>query len=151
MGACLGRRKLRLVYGGSASGMMGAVADAALASGGAATGVIPRALTDRERVHPGIDDLQFVVLPGGFGTLDECFEALTWTQLGIHRKPVGLLNVAGYYDHLLAFADNQVDSGFVAPEHRRLLAAEPDPDALLDVLAALPLPQRGKWRPSPEA
>lgn len=169
LGERLAARDIGLVYGGSASGLMGATADAVLAGGGAATGVIPRALTDREQAHPGLTELHFVdsmherklrmagaadafiAMPGGFGTLDETFEALTWTQLGIHRKPIGLLNVGGFYDALLAFADVQVDAGFVTPEHRRLLLADEDPDGLLDALAALPLPEQGKWRPTPAA
>ncbi len=169
LGARLAARNLTLVYGGSSSGLMGATADAVLAGGGAATGVIPRALTDREQVHPGLTELHFVdsmherklrmaaaadafiALPGGFGTLDETFEALTWTQLGIHRKPLGLLNVDGFYDALLAFVDQQVDAGFVTTEHRQLLLVDEDPDALLDALAALPLPDRGKWRATPDA
>lgn len=169
LGERLAARDLTLVYGGSGSGLMGATADAVLAGGGAATGVIPRALTDREQVHPGLTELHFVdsmherklrmaaaadafiALPGGFGTLDETFEALTWTQLGIHRKPLGLLNVGGFYDALLAFVDGQVDAGFVTPEHRRLLITHDDPDALIDALAALPLPDRGKWQPTPDA
>ena len=169
LGERLAARNLTLVYGGSSSGLMGATADAVLAGGGAATGVIPRALTDREQVHPGLTELHFVdsmherklrmaaaadafiALPGGFGTLDETFEALTWTQLGIHRKPLGLLNVDRFYDALLAFVDQQVDAGFVTPEHRQLLLVDEDPDALLDALAALPLPDRGKWRATPDA
>lgn len=169
LGERLAARDLTLVYGGSASGLMGATADAVLAGGGAAAGFIPRALTDREQVHPGLTEIHFVdsmherklrmaaaadafiALPGGFGTLDETFEALTWTQLGIHRKPLGLLNVAGFYDALLTFVDQQVDAGFVTPEHRQLLLSDEDPDALIDALAALPLPDRGKWRPTPDA
>lgn len=148
---------------------MGAVADAVLGHGGQATGVIPRALTDREQVHARLTELHFVdsmherklrmadaadafiALPGGFGTLDETFEALTWTQLGIHRKPLGLLNVAGFYNRLLEFADEQVRAGFVTAEHRDLLIDEPRADALIDALAALELPERGKWRATPTA
>ncbi|MEO1594371.1 MAG: TIGR00730 family Rossman fold protein [Pseudomonadota bacterium] len=169
LGAALAAQQLNLVYGGSSAGLMGAVADAVLAAGGSATGVIPRALTDREQVHPGLTELHFVdsmherklrmadaadafiALPGGFGTLDETFEALTWTQLGIHRKPLGLLNVAGYYDKLLAFIEEQVVAGFVAPDHRALLLDGDEAAPLLEALAAQQLPERGKWRATPEA
>ncbi|MEO0616066.1 MAG: TIGR00730 family Rossman fold protein [Pseudomonadota bacterium] len=169
LGAALAAQQLNLVYGGSSAGLMGAVADAVLAAGGSATGVIPRALTDREQVHPGLTELHFVdsmherklrmadaadafiALPGGFGTLDETFEALTWTQLGIHRKPLGLLNVAGYYDKLLAFIEEQVAAGFVAPDHRALLLDADEAAPLLEALAAQQLPERGKWRATPEA
>ncbi|MEL6199629.1 MAG: TIGR00730 family Rossman fold protein [Pseudomonadota bacterium] len=169
LGEALAAHNLKLVYGGSSAGLMGAVADATLAAGGSATGVIPRALTDREQVHPNLTELHFVdsmherklrmaeaadafiALPGGFGTLDETFEALTWTQLGIHRKPLGLFNVAGYYDKLLAFIDDQVAAGFVAPDHRSLLIDADEARPLLEALASQELPERGKWRATPEA
>ena len=166
LGEALASQHVNLVYGGSNAGLMGAVADAALNAGGSATGVIPRALTDREQVHPGLTELHFVdsmherkrrmaeaadgfiALPGGFGTLDE---TLTWTQLGIHRKPLGLFNVAGYYDKLLAFIDDQVAAGFVAPDHRSLLIDAHEAGPLLEALAAQELPERGRWRATPEA
>jgi uncharacterized protein (TIGR00730 family) len=136
---------------------MGTVADAVLAAGGEAVGVIPQSLVDRELAHTGVSELHvttsmherkalmneladaFVALPGGFGTLDELFEALTWSQLGFHRKPCGLLDVDGYYDGLLAFADRAVADGFVRADHRALLIVEREPEALLDALEA--------WRP----
>ncbi|MEO0344921.1 MAG: TIGR00730 family Rossman fold protein [Pseudomonadota bacterium] len=169
LGEALASKNLNLVYGGSSAGLMGAIADAVLTAGGSATGIIPRALTDREHVHPGLTELHFVdsmherklrmaeaadafiALPGGFGTLDETFEALTWTQLGIHRKPLGLFNVAGYYDKLLAFIDDQVDAGFVAPDHRSLLIEAHEAGPLLEALAAQELPERGKWRATLQA
>ena len=136
---------------------MGAVADAALAAGGHVTGIIPRALEEREVGHRALTELVvvetmherkalmarrsgcFVALPGGVGTLEELIEALTWTQLGIHRKPVGLLDVSGYWVPLVTLIDHAVEQGFVRPEHRRDLLCGTDPDALLDDLAA--------WRP----
>jgi hypothetical protein len=158
LGAELAGRGLRLVYGGASVGLMGAVADAALAAGGEVVGVIPQHLVDREVAHTGLTDLRvtgsmherkalmaelssaFVALPGGFGTLEELFEVLTWSQLGLHAKPCGLLDVAGYWAPLRAFADHSVAEGFVRPAHRELLLAGTDPAALLDDLAA--------WRPA---
>lgn len=155
VGAAIGRRGWRLVYGGGGSGLMGEVADAALAAGARTTGVIPAALMERELGHRGLEELfvvdtmherkrhmaersdAFVALPGGIGTLEELFEAWTWLQLGYHVKPVGLLNVAGYYDPLLAFLDRSVVQGFVPPAQRALLQVDSDADALLDRLAAL--------------
>jgi uncharacterized protein (TIGR00730 family) len=158
LGRTIAERGLELVYGGGAVGLMGAVADAAMAAGGRVTGIIPRALEEKEIGHREVTDLLvvetmherkalmaqrsacFVALPGGIGTLEELVEALTWTQLGIHRKPVGLLNVAGYWGPLLALLDHAVDQRFVRPEHRADLLSDGDPDRLLDALAA--------WRPS---
>jgi len=143
LGALLARRHIRLVYGGGGVGMMGAVADGALAAGGEVTGVIPEFLNTRELKHPGVSDMRvvatmherkmlmvdlsegFVALPGGFGTLDELFEALTWSQLSIHSRPVGLVNTDGYFDGLLTCLDGMVARGFLRQEDRdRLVAAE---------------------------
>lgn len=155
VGSAIGRRGWRLVYGGGGSGLMGEVADAALAAGARSTGVIPAALMQRELGHRGLEELlvvetmherkrmmaersdAFVALPGGIGTFEELFEVWTWLQLGYHAKPVGLLNVAGYYDPLLAFLDRSVAQGFVPPAQRALLQVETHADALLDRLAAL--------------
>lgn len=155
VGSAIGRRGWRLVYGGGGSGLMGEVADAALAAGARSTGVIPAALMERELGHRGLEELlvvetmherkramaersdAFVALPGGIGTLEELFEVWTWLQLGYHAKPVGLLNVAGYYDPLLAFLDRSVALGFVPPAQRALLQVEAQVDTLLDRLAAL--------------
>ncbi|MBP6775989.1 MAG: TIGR00730 family Rossman fold protein [Piscinibacter sp.] len=155
VGSAIGRRGWRLVYGGGGSGLMGEVADAALAAGARSTGVIPAALMERELGHRGLEELlvvetmherkrmmaersdAFVALPGGIGTFEELFEVWTWLQLGYHAKPVGLLNVAGYYDPLLAFLDRSVAQGFVPPAQRALLQVETHADALLDRLAAL--------------
>jgi uncharacterized protein (TIGR00730 family) len=158
LGRTIAGRGLELVYGGGAVGLMGVVADAAMGAGGHVTGIIPRALEEREIGHREVTALVvvetmherkammaqrsgcFVALPGGIGTLEELIEALTWTQLGIHRKPVGLLDVSGYWGPLLALLDHAVEQRFVRPEHRADLLSGPDPAALLDALAA--------WRPS---
>ena len=159
--AALGRevatRGMRLVYGGASVGLMGAVADAALAAGGEVVGVIPQHLMDREVVHDGLTELRvtgsmherkalmadladgFVALPGGLGTLEELAEILTWSQLGLQSKPCGLLDVEGFFDPLLAFLDHTVTERFVSNEHRALVLAADRPDALLDLLAG--------WRP----
>lgn len=158
VGAAVGRRGWRLVYGGGGSGLMGALADGALAAGARTLGVIPQALMTRELGHRGLDELvvvqtmherkrlmaehsdAFVALPGGIGTFEELFEVWTWLQLGYHAKPVGLLNAAGYYDALLDFLDQSVAQGFVPPAQRALLCVDTDPEALLDRLAALAAP-----------
>jgi uncharacterized protein (TIGR00730 family) len=159
--AALGRevatRGMRLVYGGASVGLMGAVADAALAAGGEVVGVIPQHLVDREVAHDGLTELRvtgsmherkalmadladgFVALPGGLGTLEELAEILTWSQLGLQSKPCGLLDVEGFFDPLLAFLDHTVAERFVSTEHRALVLAADRPDALLDLLAG--------WRP----
>jgi uncharacterized protein (TIGR00730 family) len=152
LGRRLVRRGIGLVYGGGDVGLMGVVADAVLAAGGPVWGVIPRALADREVAHRQLTSLEivgsmherkarmaeladaFLALPGGLGTLDEWFEVWTWAQLGIHAKPLGMLNVAGYFDPLLAFVDRTVDEGFVSPRHRGLVSVDGDPERLLDRL-----------------
>jgi uncharacterized protein (TIGR00730 family) len=150
MGRTLARRGLGLVYGGGSVGLMGAVADAVLASGGEAVGVIPRVLQIRELAHKSLSTLHvvgsmherkalmaelsdgFVALPGGMGTLEELSEVLTWAQLGLHSRPVGLLDVAGYYQPLAEFFDRAVGAGFLRPAHRALLLVGDEPAALLD-------------------
>ncbi|WP_254185363.1 TIGR00730 family Rossman fold protein [Nocardioides panacis] len=163
--AALGRevasRGLRLVYGGASVGLMGTVADAALAAGGEVVGVIPQHLVDREVAHPGLTELRvttsmherkammatlsdgFVALPGGFGTLEELAEILTWSQLGLQSKPSGLLDVEGFFAPLLAFFDHTVTERFVSERHRALVLSADAPGALLDRLA--------DWRPDPAA
>ena len=168
MGAELARRGLALVYGGGRVGLMGEVATAALAAGGAVVGVIPRALSAKEIAFAEATELvvvesmharkalmadradAFVALPGGFGTCDELFEILTWAQLRIHAKPVGLLDVSGFFTPLLAWLDGVVAAGLLKPKHRELLiVAESVPD-LLDRLAAyVPPPAVRKWDDPP--
>ncbi len=142
LGTALATRGLGLVYGGASVGLMGVVADAALAAGGEVVGVIPQALVDREVAHPGLTELHvvgtmherkarmaelsgaFVVLPGGMGTLEELFEVVTWSQLGLHAKPIVLLDVAGYWAGLAAFLDHAGAEGFVRAGHRAVLPRE---------------------------
>ena len=153
VGREIARRKWTLVYGGGSVGLMGLLADASLAAGGRVVGVIPRFLYEREVGHDGLTELEivetlterkvrmgdladaFLTLPGGIGTMDELFEALSWAQLGLEAKPNGLLNVNGYYDELVAHLDRAVASGFLKPGHRALLRVSSDPAALLDELA----------------
>lgn len=158
----------RLVYGGGKVGLMGVLADAVLEHGGRVTGVIPRHIVDLEVAHDGLTELRvvnsmherkqlmsdladgFVVLPGGLGTLDEFFEIWTWSQLALHRKPYALLDVAGYFDALLAFLDHAVREKFMRSEHRDLLVVEFDPHRLLQRLDAAHIPSVPKLRPPPE-
>ncbi len=160
-------RGLGLVYGGGDVGLMGVVADTVMAAGGEVIGVIPRSLRDREVAHHGITDLQIVdsmherkrlmyaqaeavlALPGGIGTLDELFEALTWNQLGIHLKPAGLLNVGGFFDPLVAMLDRSQGQGFIGRGYRDFLLVEPTVERVLDALAAYRPPSGEVWvRPS---
>ncbi len=163
LGRTLARRGLGLVYGGGGIGLMGAVADAALAAGGEVVGVIPKALQLRELAHPKLTTLHvvgsmherkakmaelahaFVALPGGMGTLEEFAEILTWAQLGLHERPCGLLDVAGYYRPLIAFFDQAVAEGFVRPEHRRLVLVAEDPEELLDRFLSWTPPGVERW------
>lgn len=158
IGRAIGERGWRLVYGGGRAGLMGSVADAALAAGAEVIGVIPQALMGRELGHGGLTELHvvdtmherkrlmaersdaFIALPGGIGTFEELFEVWTWLQLGYHTKPVGLLNAAGYYDGLLAFLDHSVARGFVPAAQRDLLQVQANAEALLDRMAALACP-----------
>ena len=157
MAKALVDRGIGLVYGGGSVGLMGVLADAVLAGGGEAIGVLPRGLARKEYAHSRLTELHlvgsmherkalmasladgFVALPGGLGTLEEVFEVLTWAQLGIHRKPVGLVDVEGYWDGLLALLRHAVGEGFVRPEYAALLLVDPRPEALLDRFAT--------WRP----
>lgn len=163
MGRLLAKRRIGLVYGGGHVGLMGVIANAVLDGGGEAIGVIPQALFDREIGHTGITDLRvvdsmhtrkammaeladaFVALPGGVGTFEEFFEAVTWTQLGLHRKPCGLLNVAGFYAPLAAFIDQAVSEGFIKPIHRAAIVVDDDPERLLDTLGTIDVPDVPKW------
>lgn len=163
LGRGLARRGWGLVYGGASVGLMGAVADAAVAGGGVAVGVLPRPLGAKELAHPGLTELVivgsmherkaemvrrsggFVALPGGFGTLDETFEALTWAQLGIHDKPIALLNVVGYFDPLLAWMDRAVEDRLLRPQHRDMILVSDDVAEILDALVAYDPPTTAKW------
>ncbi|MGD0984376.1 MAG: TIGR00730 family Rossman fold protein [Acidimicrobiales bacterium] len=157
LGFLLACREIRLVYGGGRVGLMGVLADAVLAEGGVVHGVITQALKDKEVAHLGLTTLQvvatmherkatmadqsdaFIMLPGGFGTLDEFFEALTWSQLGIHVKPCGILNVSGFFDPLLALFELATEQRFLRPEHRDMVVIAPDPQSMIDGL--------GSWKP----
>jgi uncharacterized protein (TIGR00730 family) len=154
IGTSIGQRGWQLVYGGGRAGLMGTVADAALEAGAPVIGVIPQSLMDREVGHTGLTELHvvetmhqrklmmaersdaFIALPGGIGTFEELFEVWSWRQLGYHDKPLGLLNVASYYDALLGFMAQTVSQGFVAPLQHALLAVETDASALLDRIGA---------------
>ncbi|TYZ06065.1 TIGR00730 family Rossman fold protein [Hymenobacter lutimineralis] len=157
MGRILAERNLTLVYGGGRVGLMGTIADSVLEHGGQAIGVIPDFLADKELAHIGLTQLHvvtsmherklkmaelaegFVAMPGGYGTLEELFEVLTWGQLGLHKKPVAVLNVAGYYDHLLRALDHMADEELLRRENRSQLLQAADPAALLD--------QMDRWQP----
>ncbi len=158
-GTALATRGIGLVYGGAAVGLMGALADAHLASGGHAIGILPESLVRKEIAHRGLAELVivdgmhprkakmmeladgFVALPGGFGTLDELFEVLTWAQIGLHQKPIGLLNVNGFWNPLITLMNSMIDARFVPANHRGLVVVEESAEALLDRLAA--------WTPPP--
>lgn len=162
-GGALAERSLTLVYGGGHVGLMGAVADAALAAGGVVHGVITRSLVDREIAHSGLQHLDvvetmherkarmsdladaMVALPGGFGTLDELFESITWMQLGMHVKPCGMVDVDGFYAPLLAWIDQAVGAGFIHARHRDAVLVDTDPVALIDRLASWDAPVVAKW------
>ena len=159
----LADRGIGLVYGGGRVGLMGVLADTILEAGGEAIGVMPQSLIDREIGHRGLTELKvvdsmherkaqmarlsdaFVAVPGGIGTLEELIEVYTWSQLGIHDKACGVLNVRGYYDHLAAFLDHAVTQGFLRPQHRAVLSVAGEPAELLDRLAAYEPPSVGKW------
>jgi uncharacterized protein (TIGR00730 family) len=163
LGQILAAKKIGLVYGGGNVGLMGVIADAAIAAGGEVIGVIPQALKDREIAHTGVRDLRvvdsmhtrkammadladaFIAMPGGVGTFEEFFEAITWTQLGLHRKPCGLLNVGGFYTPLVAFIDQAVSEGFIKPIHRSMIVVDDNPERLVNTLMTMDLPDVPKW------
>jgi len=167
LGRALARRGIGLVNGGGRVGLMGATADGALELGGEAIGVIPRALMDRELGHRGMSELRvvetmherkalmaelsdgFVALPGGIGTLEELFEAWTWAGLGIHAKPVGVLDVGGYWDPLLEMANRMVAEGYLPGHLRQALLVAREPDALIDAFQAH-RPTASRWEPAPD-
>jgi uncharacterized protein (TIGR00730 family) len=163
LGTELAARRIGLVFGGGCVGLMGIIADTILDAGGHAIGVIPHALVAREVAHKGLPDLRvvhsmherkammaelsdaFIAMPGGFGTFEELCEVVTWTQLGLHRKRCGLLNVSGYYDALLSLIDHSIVEGFVKPSNRDLVVSSADPAALLDLVAAPLESSEPKW------
>lgn len=163
LGAALAQNGIELVYGGASVGLMGAVADAVLAEGGRVIGVMPQALVDKEIAHTGLSDLRvvgsmherkammaelsdgFIALPGGLGTFEELFEVWTWAQLGYHKKPCALLNVAGFYDKLADFLDDVVERGFVKSIHRSMLIVQNEPAALIEAIRAYEPPKVEKW------
>jgi uncharacterized protein (TIGR00730 family) len=169
LGQLLAERGIGVVYGGGHVGLMGAVADAAMAAGGEVIGVIPEALQAREIGHRDISELRvvgsmherkllmsdladaFIALPGGVGTMEELVEIFTWLQLGLHRKPVALLDVDGYWEHLLALLDHAVDERFVKPDHRAMLLVDSDPAALLARFEGWEPPALPKWIDRSEA
>jgi uncharacterized protein (TIGR00730 family) len=152
LGALIAGRKIQLVYGGGRTGLMGALADGALEAGGTVTGVIVESMNTPALAHPGLSQLEvtstiharkarmyeladgFIALPGGFGTFDELFETITWGQIGIHQKPVGLLNIHEYFRHLMAAIKHAEQEGFIFPEHRQLLVCKANPEKLLDAM-----------------
>jgi uncharacterized protein (TIGR00730 family) len=162
-GRTLAERGLRVVYGGAHVGMMGALADAAMAAGGEVVGVIPRQIVDLEVAHNGVRDLRvvgsmherkalmadladaFVALPGGIGTLEELFEVFTWAHLGLHRKPLGLLDVADYYAPLEAMLDHAVEQRFLRPQTRAMLVRDDSLEALLERFSEWEPPNGAKW------
>lgn len=170
LGRELAARGLGLVYGGASIGLMAEVANSVLAAGGEVIGVLPKGLFVREVAHAGLSELRevgsmhkrkalmadladgFIALPGGFGTFDELFEIVTWAQIGLHAKPIGLLDIAGYFDPLLGLVKHAAREGFIAPTQTKLLRCAPTPSALLDALvAAAPVISSAKWAvPPPE-
>jgi uncharacterized protein (TIGR00730 family) len=164
LGSAIAERGMTLVYGGARVGIMGALADAALRKGGRVVGVIPKGLVSKEIAHDGLSELfltesmherkdrmltlsdAFVCLPGGFGTYDELFEVITLAQIGFHDKPIGLLDVNGFFEPLVALMRHTIAHSFAAPEHEKLVVLEREPDAMLDALCAFsPPPQGEKW------
>jgi uncharacterized protein (TIGR00730 family) len=163
LGSLLAARGIGLVFGGGSVGMMGAVADAAAAGGAETIGIIPEGLAAREVAHRGVTEMHvvttmhqrkalmselsdaFIALPGGFGTLEELFEVTTWAQLGIHRKPIGLLDINGYYRQLVSFIDHAVKEQFIRREYRDLFVVGEDPETLLDTLTTHEMPVVARW------
>jgi uncharacterized protein (TIGR00730 family) len=156
-------RNISIVYGGGKRGLMGTLADAAMAARGEVIGVMPRFLADKEFAHRGVSELRivssmherkavmaelsgaFIALPGGYGTFEEFCEVLTWTQLGLQHKPCGVVNVEGYFNHLLTFFDHAVAEVFVKQEHRQMVIAEDTPEALVERLLEFQIPSIDKW------
>lgn len=168
VGQVIAQRKIKLIYGGGQVGLMGAVADGAMAHAGEVIGVIPHFLNKKEIAHHGISELKIVenmhqrkmlmndlsegiiALPGGFGTLEELFEMITWGQLGLHNKPVGILNINGFYDHLIAFVTKMVSSGLLKQKHQEMLLIDDSIEKLLDKMNNYTPPEVEKWMTSDE-
>ena len=162
-GRLMAEREHGLVFGGGSVGLMGVIADAVLEAGGEVIGVIPEMLATKELLHPEVKDMRmvqnmharkalmaelsgaFVALPGGYGTFEEFFEIVTWAQLGIHRKNIGLLNVAGFFDPLVTLIDHAIQTGFIKPSHRELIVVEEDPSTLLTKLSEHQMPKVRRW------
>jgi len=164
MGACLANNGIKLIYGAGKTGLMGALADGALSAGGEVIGVVPENLNSATLIHAHLTHLEIVqdiqqrkarmnaladaliALPGGYGTFDELFEALTWTQIGLQRKPIGLLNIRGYFDPLLAMVGRAMEEKFIYPEHRKILAIEDTPAGLIQALENYSYPENmDRW------
>ena len=164
LGAVLAQQHIRLVYGGGNVGLMGVLANSALKNGGEVLGIIPEYLRQKEVHHEGLTRLEvvasmherkalmvdsadgFIALPGGFGTLDEMFETLTWSQLGHHQKPIGLINVEGFYDLLLSFIDQAVQRQLIKQSHEKMLLVETDAVRLIDLMNNYEPPSESKWQ-----
>jgi len=163
LGRTLVSKNINLVYGGANIGLMGEIANTVLQEGGEVIGVIPKALTKRQIFHPGLSELRivdsmherkalmadlsdgFIALPGGFGTIEEFFEVLTWAQLGMHQKPCGLLNVGQYYCNLIDFVDNAVSQQLLKEQYRHMMIVDENPDALLKKLNEYQVPRVDRW------
>ncbi len=164
LGQVLARRNIRLVYGAGKTGLMGAVAGGTLSAGGVVTGVVPESLNQKQLIADNLSELVvlpdihsrkkrmleladgLIALPGGFGTFDELFEALTWAQIGLHRKPIGALNLEGYFDPLLMMIEHACVEGFIYPEHKELLISSSDPEDLIDRMRAYRPPETlARW------
>ena len=163
LGKALAKRNIRLIYGGANVGLMGAVADGVLNAGGQVTGVLPKFLQDKEIAHQHLTELILVdsmherkirmselcdgviALPGGYGTLEEFFEMITWGQLGLHKKPTAILNINGFYDSLIVFTKTMVDNGFLKQINKDMLLTSDNIEELLDIMSAYKAPEVGKW------
>lgn len=163
LGQSLARRSIRIVYGGAKVGLMGVVADSALAAGGDVIGVLPGFLKSKEIAHTGLTELisvesmherktkmhelcdGIIALPGGYGTLEELFEIITWAQLGLHHKPVGVFNIDGFYDHLIALLRGMMSNGFLKEVNFKMLLVSSDIEELLSLMANYRPPMVGKW------
>lgn len=162
-GRLLAAEQIELIFGGGSVGLMGVLADAVLSAGGKVIGVLPEMLATKELQHPGVTEMHlvpdmhrrkalmaeqadaFVALPGGYGTFEEFFEVVTWAQLGIHRKNIGLLNIAGYFDPLIRFLDHAVQEGFIKEKHRQLIVVAEEPEDMLQRLRHHQMPAVKRW------